>query len=73
MELADELLRRTDPRGYYVIPVRHGGRSEEAARIASEYGALVEEVGDIVLVFVKSRSTAKKLLEKLLSSGFSIA
>ncbi len=63
MEFRD-ILSRPDPRGFYVIPAK-----PEAKSIAERYGALVEESGDKVLILVKSRSTAKKILHVLSKRG----
>ena len=68
----EELLRKTDPKGYYVIPVRPGGsrvQVEEAARL---HGALVEDAGDVMILRVRGRSRAKRLIAALARLGVDI-
>jgi hypothetical protein len=61
--ILEDILSRKDPQGYYVIPARGlppGGLPR---------GASAEEAGGIVLVRVKSRSLAKKLVLELHRAG----
>ena len=67
-----EIVSRKDPQGYYVVPVRLSGsrlRLEELEKLAASLGASVEQVGDVVLLRVKSRRAAARLVENLLKAG----
>ncbi len=76
--LIEQLLRKPDPRGYYVIPVayRDSGTREAVEEILDQLGlgkVLVEEAGDTLYVLVKGRSLARTVIEKLLKKGFQLA
>lgn len=53
-------LGTPDPMGYYVLVFK----KEVLSRLKEMNNVLIEEVGDIVFVRVKSRSLAKKLIRK---------
>ncbi|ALU12637.1 hypothetical protein EYM_05980 [Ignicoccus islandicus DSM 13165] len=55
-------LGKRDPQGYYVIVAK-----AEAKELVGE--GLIEEVGDCVVIRIKSKSRAQKLLRKLQSRG----
>lgn len=58
-----DLLSRRDPHGYYVIPAR-----PEARRIVEGLSggeAIIVDAADVILVKVRSRSTASKILRVL--------
>ncbi len=71
----EEILRRPDPQGYYVIPIHAPGPREqrEAQELAREHGAMVEYAGDVMLLRVKARAAAKRLLEEARRRGLSLA
>jgi len=59
-------LGKRDPQGYYVIP---------ADKKAIEYvknlpNVLIEDIGEVLLIKTKSRSTAMKILRKLKHKGY---
>ena len=51
-----------DPQGYYVLVLRADAK-ENVVKLSCK-GIIIEEQGDIIIVRVKSRSLAKKLLKK---------
>lgn len=53
-----EYLKRRDPQGYYVIPAK----PEAIELLGSWKGILLETSGETVLVRVKSRSLARKVV-----------
>jgi len=53
-------LGKTDPHGYYVLLFKNTVRD----KIKQLEGVEVEEYGDLVVVRVKSRNVAKKLLKR---------
>ncbi len=62
-KLLRELLARRDPHGYYVIPAR-----PEAKRLVeglSRGEAVIVDAVDVILVKVKSKSVASRLLRVL--------
>jgi len=59
--LSEEYLKRRDPSGYYVILLKPSARE----KLRGLSNVVVEESGGILVVRVKSRSVAKRLLEKL--------
>ena len=68
MALTDEvreILKRRDPEGYFVIPVRR----EAVGELGKLDGILLEEAGEVVLVRTKSRSVAAKLCRRLARKG----
>jgi len=71
----EEILRRPDPKGYYVIPLHAPGprETQEAQELASLYGAEAEQAGDIILLRVKGRAAAKKLLDEARRRGLRLA
>ncbi len=52
-----------DPEGYYVLVFKSDIR-EEIVKLSNSKGFIIEEQGDIIIVRVKSRSAAKKILRK---------
>ncbi|MCS7107611.1 MAG: hypothetical protein NZ902_05880 [Acidilobaceae archaeon] len=58
-----DILSRRDPHGYYVIPVKAEGR-ELVEKILTQHGepAKLVETKDIVLVRVKARNLAEKIV-----------
>ena len=82
--IVEELLRKPDPQGYYVIPVsleRQGPNAvETVVRVVTAVAGekwrsrcQVEVVGDVAIVRVKGRGLARKVAERLLSRGFSFS
>ncbi len=65
-ELIRELLARRNPHGYYVIPVKLDGVNEVASGVE---GVVVEEIGDIALVMVRSRREAERIARQALAKG----
>jgi len=65
-----DLLSRRDPHGYYVIPVKPEGR-EVVERIARRrHGEIVVvDAVDVILVKVRSKSLASKILRILNQKG----
>lgn len=61
-----DLLRRRDPHGYYVIPVKPEGRRfvEELAKKKTGEIVVINAV-DVILVKVRSKSLANKMLRVL--------
>lgn len=57
------MLGKRDPQGYFVIVAKR-----DALNLLPK-GVLTEEVGDEVIIRVKSRSLALKLLKKLKKEG----
>ncbi len=57
------MLGKRDPQGYFVIVAK----KEALGLLPKE--ALIEEVGDNIIIRVKSRSLAQKLLKKLQREG----
>ncbi len=66
------MLRKTDPKGYYVIPVRPRGNYEQVEETARLHGAQVEKAGDVMILRVKGRSRAKRLIAALTKLGVEI-
>lgn len=58
-----DILSRRDPHGYFVIPVKMEGK-ELVEKILSQHGeqARLVETREIVLVRLKSRSVAEKII-----------
>ncbi len=59
-----DILSRRDPHGYFVIPLKPEGR-ELAEKILSQHlepGAKLVELRDVILVRIKSRSVAEKIV-----------
>jgi len=52
-----------DPQGYYVLVFKNDIK-EDIVKLCYSKGIIIEEQGDIIIVRVKSRSFAKKLLRK---------
>mgnify|MGYP000409698033 CR=1 FL=1 len=52
-----------DPEGYYVLVFKSDIR-EEIVKLSYSKGFITEEQGGIIIVRVKSRSAAKKILRK---------
>jgi len=52
-----------DPQGYYVLVFKNDVE-EYLTKLCYNKGIIVEEEGDVIIVRVKSRSFAKKLLRK---------
>ncbi len=71
----EEILRRPDPQGYYVVPLHAPGPREarEALELARRHGAEAEQVGDVVLLRVKGRAAARRLLEEARRRGLRLA
>ena len=65
-----DLLSRRDPHGYYVIPVRPEGR-EVVERIAGKRQGevIIVDAVDVILVKVRSKSLASKILRILNQKG----
>ncbi len=61
--LLRDLLSRRDPHGYYVIPASPEARKVVEGIAGSE--AIIVDAADVILVKVRSRSTAVKLLRVL--------
>jgi hypothetical protein len=59
-----DVLRRRDPRGYYVLTARR-----EALELLRMFDVIVEDAGSFLLVRVRSRSLAQKVCELLLRKG----
>ncbi len=65
-----DLLSRRDPHGYYVIPVKPEGRDVVDRLASSRYGeVLVVDAVDVILIKVRSKSMASKLLRILNQKG----
>jgi hypothetical protein len=64
-KLVKTILSKPDPQGYYVVPIRRDGL-KVIEQLVKSAGLLVEEVGDIVLVRTRSRSTASILVKTAL-------
>ena len=58
-----DLLSRRDPHGYYVIPARPEARGIVEGLSGGE--AIIVDAADVILVKVRSRSTASKILRVL--------
>jgi len=65
-ELVRELLARRNPHGYYVIPVKLDGVNDV---IRGVEGVVVEEIGDLALVMVRSRREAERIARAAISKG----
>jgi hypothetical protein len=65
--LLRDLLSRRDPHGYYVIPARPEARSIVEGLAGGE--AIIVDAADVILVKVRSRSTASKILRVLNRKG----
>ena len=77
-KLIEQLLRKPDPRGYYVIPVTYQDPDTRKAleEIMNQMGqgkVLIEEAGDTLYVLVRGRSLARMVAEKLLKKGLKLA
>lgn len=59
-----DILSRRDPHGYYVIPIKPEGRDvvEGIIRQNNDPYAKIVEGRDVILVRVRSRSVAEKIL-----------
>jgi len=66
--LCDELLRKRDPAGYYVIVAK-----PEALSLVESFAAQVEQSPSALLVKVKSRSVARKLCLILLERNLLVS
>lgn len=62
-----ELLSRRDPSGYYVIPAEKS--AIELLQQCYSNSIVVEDLGDILLVKVTSRSSAERIVNLLFSRG----
>lgn len=76
-KLIEQLLRKPDPRGYYVIPVYQDPDTRKTLEeIMNQIGrgkVLIEEAGDTLYILVKGRSLARMVAEKLLKKGLQLA
>jgi len=69
-KLLREILQRPDPQGYYVVPLRYSPSCEEALEnLVQDRRILLERLGDTLLLRVKSRSLARRLVETLARRG----
>ncbi|MCE4603889.1 MAG: hypothetical protein F7B20_02845 [Aeropyrum sp.] len=66
--LLRDILKRRDPHGYYVIPVRPEAR-EYLSRIPLPKEAKIVDGVDVILVKVRSRSEAMRILRTLNRKG----
>ena len=66
--LIREILRRRDPHGYYVVPIK-----EEALPLVRQYlarpGVVLVEYSDVLLFKTRSRSLAEKVATALARRG----
>ena len=66
--LIQEILRRRDPHGYYVVPIK-----EEALPLVRQYltrpGVVLVEYSDVLLFKTRSRSLAEKVATALARRG----
>ncbi|KSW11915.1 hypothetical protein CF15_03720 [Pyrodictium occultum] len=68
--MVDEILRRPDPSGRYVIVVRRTSTSwEELKKLLKGYGLEVEEAGDVVILRTRSRRIAREVALQALKMG----
>jgi len=66
-----DILARRDPHGYYVIPIKPEGREliEDILRQNSDPYAKILEGRDVILVRVRSRSVAEKIVRAAARRG----
>ncbi len=66
----DDMLRRRDPQGFYVIPIDRKGYGQLTGILSGERDVEVEEVGDVIVVRVRSRSLAARIAKWAVKRGF---
>lgn len=66
-----DILSRRDPHGYFVIPIKPEGRDlvESILRQSNDPYAKILEARDVVLVRVRSRSVAEKIVRVAYKRG----
>ena len=65
--LVDDILRRRDPFGYYVIPARREALEVIPGELAERL--VVEEAGELVVLRTRSRSVARRVAVLLAKRG----
>ncbi|MEM1873933.1 MAG: hypothetical protein QXS85_04940 [Acidilobaceae archaeon] len=63
-----EVLRRRDPQGFYVVPLKRGAE-RALASVLSSSGVSLVEAGGVVLARVRSRSLAERVLREAARRG----
>ncbi len=64
-KIVDDIISRKDPQGYYVIPAKKDAL--KFLKIGS--GVLIEDVGDFIIIRVKSRRIAERMARSLALKG----
>ena len=68
--LVDDILKKKDPSGYYVIPARRGALEVIPGELAERL--VVEEASELIVLRTRSRSVARRVAVLLARRGLVI-
>ena len=64
-KIIDDIVSRKDPQGYYVIPAK----KDALKFLKMENEVLIEDIGDSIIIRVKSRRIAERIARGLALKG----